>query len=300
MKKILGGSRVSVREPMYLHTSMRVGGSADLYLRPRDEVSLMEALCLLDERQIPCHIMGAGTNIVVRDGGIRGAVLQIGKDMDAISSDMDSNSLTAGAGAQLAAVAKYAAQKGLSGLEPMSGIPGTVGGALFMNAGAYGGEMSQVVTRARVYDRAAHIVRTISVYEMRLGYRSSIFQAHDEYIILSVMFSLKRKDIDSIKSKMRQLAKRRNSKQPMDMPSAGSFFKRPAGAFAGALIERAGLKGLSCGGAMVSEKHAGFIVNTGGAKASDVLALMRRVQDAVRAESGHELEPEPRIIGEDV
>ncbi|MDR0596022.1 MAG: UDP-N-acetylmuramate dehydrogenase [Clostridiales Family XIII bacterium] len=300
MKNILGGSRVRLGEPMSLHTSMRVGGEADYYLRPQDEEALMDTLHLLAERQLPCYIIGGGTNIVARDGGIRGAVVEIGKGMGGITVDTERRSISAGAGASLSALAKQAAESGLSGLEPLSGIPGTVGGALFMNAGAYGGDMSQVAIQARVYDRAAHTIKTVNVYEMRLGYRSSIFQARGEYVILSVMFGLKRKDTDSIKSKMRKFARRRNSKQPMDVPSAGSFFKRPPGAFAGALIEEAGLKGLSCGGAKVSEKHAGFIVNTGGASAADILSLMEQVQKAVRENSGLELEPEPRIIGDDV
>jgi UDP-N-acetylmuramate dehydrogenase len=206
--------------------------------------------------------------------------------------------MTVGAGATLSAAAKQAADAGLSGLEPLSGIPGTVGGALYMNAGAYGGEMSGVVTRARVYDSAADAIKTMEHEEMGLGYRSSVFQTTVRYIILSVAFELERGDVPSIKSEMRRLATQRNTKQPMDMPSAGSFFKRPVGAYAGALIEEAGLKGLSSGGARISEKHAGFIVNTGGARAADVLSLMKAVQDSVKENSGYDIEPEPRIIGE--
>jgi UDP-N-acetylmuramate dehydrogenase len=199
----------------------------------------------------------------------------------------------------MSVAAKKAAESGLSGLEPVSGIPGTVGGALYMNAGSYGGEMSQTVTQAKVYDAEKDEVKVMSLRGMRLGYRSSAFQEPLSPVILSVTFKLKARDAAAVKSDMREYAKRRTSVQPMDMPSAGSFFKRPAGAYAGALIENAGLKGASVGGAQVSEKHAGFIVNTGGATASDILELMAKIQDAVRAGSGYELEPEPRIIGED-
>ncbi|MDR3225285.1 MAG: UDP-N-acetylmuramate dehydrogenase [Clostridiales Family XIII bacterium] len=300
LQEAIGVVCVKTGEPMSLHTSMQVGGDAEYYLCPDGERSLIRVVKLLAKRQIPCCIVGKGTNIIVRDGGVKGAVVEIGKGLDAIGFDPGNNEMTAGAGAALAAAAKQASEAGLSGLEPLSGIPGTIGGALYMNAGAYGGEMSGVVLRARVYDSAADTVKTMTGEEMRLGYRSSVFQTARSAIILSVTFGLRRGDGMTIKAEMRKLAMQRNAKQPMDMPSAGSFFKRPVGAYAGVLIEEAGLKGLSSGGAQVSEKHAGFIVNTGKAKAADVLSLMRTVQESVRKNSGYDLEPEPRIIGEDI
>jgi UDP-N-acetylmuramate dehydrogenase len=287
-------------EPLSPHTSMKVGGRADYYVRPRGEQSLIGVINVLNELQISCYLLGSGTNVIVRDGGFRGAIISIGKGLDAVDIDAERGIMTAGAGAALTVAAKRAAEAGLSGLEPVSGIPGTVGGALYMNAGSYGGAMSQTVIQAKVYDVEEDRTKVMNLYEMRLGYRSSVFQAVGASVILSVTFRLKRRDAAAIKSDMRGYARRRNSVQPMDMPSAGSFFKRPVGAYAGALIESAGLKGVSVGGARVSEKHAGFIVNTGGATASDVLELMNKIQEAVRISSGgYDLEPEPRIIGED-
>ncbi|MDR1292612.1 MAG: UDP-N-acetylmuramate dehydrogenase [Clostridiales Family XIII bacterium] len=287
-------------EPLSGHTSMKVGGKADYYIRPRSEPSLIGVIGVLRELRIPYYLLGGGTNVVVRDGGFRGAVVAIGKGFDSVDIDEGRGIVTAGAGAALSAVAKKAAKAGLSGLEPLSGIPGTVGGALYMNAGSYGSDMSRVVTQAKVYDTEADRLKTMSMYEMRLGYRSSLFQSVGSYVIISVAFRLKKRDTATIGSAMRLYSRQRRSLQPMDMPSAGSFFKRPAGAYAGELIESAGLKGLGVGGAQVSEKHAGFIVNTGGATASDVIGLMAKVQEAVRAGSGYGLVPEPRIIGEDI
>jgi UDP-N-acetylmuramate dehydrogenase len=284
-------------EPLSEHTSMQVGGKADLYVMPKHETALTDLVAALAELGIPYEVIGRGTNVIARDGGVRGVVIEVGKGLDAIAVDGGRRTVTAGAGAALSAVAGKAAEAGLSGLEPISGIPGTVGGALFMNAGAYGGEMSHVVTQARAYDVDAGRIRTMNLYEMRLGYRTSIFRS-GRYVILSVRFGLKPKETKEIKAAMSGFRRRRNAKQPMDLPSSGSFFKRPEGAYAGQLIEEAGLKGLSVGGAQISEKHAGFIVNNGGATAADVLALMEKVRAAVRERSGFVLHPEPRIIGE--
>jgi UDP-N-acetylmuramate dehydrogenase len=297
-------------EPLSAHTSLKVGGAADCYVIPRDEPALIDTIRTLREAGVPYYVLGGGTNVVVRDGGFRGAVIGTGRGLGAVGVDAERGIVSAGAGAALSVVAKKAAAAGLSGLEPISGIPGTVGGALYMNAGSYGGEMLQVVIQARVYDAEEDRVKVMSLYELRLGYRTSVFQtrpassadpkrASDPYAILSVTFALKRKDPGKIKAAMRKYARARGEKQPMDAASAGSFFKRPEGAYAGALIEQAGLKGLSVGGAQVSEKHAGFIVNTGGAKAADVLALAAKVRAAVLADSGYTLETEPQIIGED-
>jgi UDP-N-acetylmuramate dehydrogenase len=313
-------------EPMSSHTSMKVGGNADYYIMPRSEQTLIDVLDVLGEQGIPYFLVGGGTNVIVRDGGFRGAVVAVGKGLDAVDIDEGRGIVTAGAGAALSAVAKKAAKAGLSGLEPMSGIPGTVGGAMYMNAGSYGSDMSRIAIQARAYDSVTRNIRAMSLYELRLGYRSSVFQARGEYAILSATFRLRKRSASAINSAMRDFAKRRREKQPMDVPSAGSFFKRPMadalgadgffrnpldvpsaysplkrpeGVYAGELVERAGLKGVGVGGARVSEMHAGFIVNEGGASASDVLALMAKVQETVKADSGYFLEPEPCIIGED-
>jgi UDP-N-acetylmuramate dehydrogenase len=223
----------------------------------------------------------------------------LGKGICAVSADAERGLLTAGAGAPLSSAAREAASAGLSGLESVSGIPGTVGGALYMNAGSYGGDMSMVVAGARVYDPACGEAREMGPGDMGFGYRSSAFQ-DSGLLILSATFRLSPGEPAAIREAMREYAAMRSAKQPLNEASAGSFFKRPEGAYAGALIERAGLKGMSVGGARVSDKHAGFIVNTGGATAADVLGLMKAVQDAVKESSGYALEPEPRIIGEDI
>ncbi|MDR2162412.1 MAG: UDP-N-acetylmuramate dehydrogenase [Clostridiales Family XIII bacterium] len=286
-------------EPLSLHTSMKVGGKADYYIRPRSEEAAVDVVGALGELGVPYFIMGGGTNVIARDGGFRGAVIDIGKGMDAVKIDAARGIVVAGAGAALRTVAKLSAEACLSGLEPISGIPGTVGGALYMNAGSYGGDMSQTVIQARVYDATAGKTKMMSLYEMRLGYRTSVFQTGGPYVILSVTFQMEARDPADIRSDMRKYARRRSAKQPMEVASAGSFFKRPYGGYAGELIERAGMKGERVGGAQVSEKHAGFIVNTGGAMASDVLTLMERVREVVLKDSGVLLEPEPLIIGED-
>jgi UDP-N-acetylmuramate dehydrogenase len=286
-------------EPLAPRTSMKVGGKADFYIAPRSEKAVVDVVNVLGELGVPYFILGGGTNVVVRDGGFRGVVIAIGRGLDGIRTDAGRGVVEAGAGASLKTVAKKAAEAGLSGLEPISGIPGTVGGALYMNAGSYGGEMSQVVIQARAYDAGTGKVRNMSLYEMRLGYRASVFQTGGPFVILSVTLLLSGRDPAAIKSDMRRYARQRGAKQPMDAASAGSFFKRPPGGYAGELIEKAGLKGHSVGGAQISEKHAGFIINKGGAKASDVLSLMEQVREKVREDSGVLLEPEPRIIGED-
>jgi UDP-N-acetylmuramate dehydrogenase len=298
-KSLYGDVSVKADEPLSLHTSMKVGGRADYYIRPLSERAVIDVVNVLAELDIPYFVLGGGTNVVVRDGGFRGAVIGVGKGLDGVKIDAGRGIVTAGAGASLSAVAKKAAEAGLSGLEPISGVPGSVGGALYMNAGSYGGEMSQVVIQARSYDAGADRIRTMTLYETRLGYRSSVFQTGGPYVILSVTFKLAKGDPSAIRSEMRRYARRRAAKQPMDAASAGSFFKRPPGGYAGELIEKAGLKGLSVGGAQVSGKHAGFIVNAGGATASDVLSLMEKVREATFADSGVLLEVEPRVIGED-
>lgn len=292
----MGAQNVKAGELMSAHTTFKVGGPADLFLTPESEEALIAAVHLLGAEGIPFFVLGNGSNVLVRDGGIRGAVLCVGQALGGIRTE--GSEITAGAGELLVSLSHAAAKAGLTGLEFASGIPGSVGGALYMNAGAYDGEMRDVVISARVYDPAAQAVRQVQPEEMALGYRSSRFQAGD-LLILSVTVRLTPGSEEQIREKMRQLMEKRNAKQPVNMASAGSFFKRPPGQYAGALIEQAGMKGYRVGGAMVSDKHAGFVVNTGGATAADVLAVMQAVQERVRETSGHWLMPEPAIIGED-
>lgn len=291
---IAGSHQILENEPMSRHTTFRVGGPADVLFLPESEDQLLRALAIAREAGAPCIVLGNGSNLVVRDGGIRGLVIVLGEGMAAIVRAGDT--LTAWAGASLARVSAYAQASGLSGLEFASGIPGTLGGGCAMNAGAYGGQLSDALVDARVLLDGE--VKTLTVDEMQMGYRTSL-PLREGGIVISARFALMPDDPEAIAGRMRELNARRRDKQPLNHPSAGSTFKRPEGHFAGALIEQAGLKGKSVGGAQVSEKHAGFIVNTGGATATDILTLIGMVQEAVRARFGVCLETEVRILGED-
>ena len=291
---IARGDQILENEPMSRHTTFRVGGPADVMFLPESEEQVVQALSLAREAQVPVIIIGNGSNLVVRDGGIRGLVIALGEGMAAIVRV--EHTLSALAGASLARVSAYAQASGLSGLEFASGIPGTLGGGCAMNAGAYGGQLSDVLIDARVLLNGE--LRTLTAEAMQMGYRTSL-PLREGGVVLSARFALTPDDPEAIAARMRDLNARRRDKQPLNYPSAGSTFKRPEGHFAGALIEQAGLKGRRVGGAQVSEKHAGFIVNTGGATASDILALIGIVQDEVEARFGIRLETEVRILGED-
>lgn len=294
LSAIAGSHQILENEPMSRHTTFRVGGPADVLFLPESEEQLIRALSIAREAGVDCVVIGNGSNLVVRDGGIRGLVIALGEGMAAIVRASDT--LTAWAGASLARVSAYAQSSGLAGLEFASGIPGTLGGGCAMNAGAYGGQLSDVLIDARVLLDGA--VRTLTVEEMQMGYRTSL-PLRRGGIVISARFGLTPDDPEAIAARMRALNARRRDKQPLNYPSAGSTFKRPEGYFAGALIEQAGLKGKSAGGAQVSEKHAGFIVNTGEATAADILALISTVQEEVAARFGVRLETEVRILGED-
>lgn len=281
-------------EPMSRHTTFRVGGPADVMFLPESEEQVVQALSLAREAQVPVIIIGNGSNLVVRDGGIRGLVIALGEGMAAIVRV--EHTVSALAGASLARVSAYAQASGLSGLEFASGIPGTLGGGCAMNAGAYGGQLSDVLIDARVLLNGE--LRTLTAEAMQMGYRTSL-PLREGGVVLSARFALTPDDPEAIAARMRDLNARRRDKQPLDRPSAGSTFKRPEGYFAGALIEQAGLKGRRVGGAQVSEKHAGFIVNVGDATAADILALIGVVQDEVEARFGVRLETEVRVLGED-
>ena len=292
----LRGSHISIQRniPLNRYTTLRVGGPADFFSEPDTEQALGDLLRAARESGTPVLLMGNGSNLLVRDGGFRGLAIRLGKAFSAI--EQRENGLYAQAGALLSALSRTAADGGYTGLEFAQGIPGTVGGGIYMNAGAYGGEVSQTVEEVRVL--CGEAVKTFSCADMDFGYRHSCAM-EEGWIVLGALFRLRKGDPGAIEAAMRDFAARRREKQPLEYPSAGSFFKRPAGYFAGALIEQAGLKGCSVGGAQVSEKHAGFLINTGNASAADFLSLMRKVQDTVEARFGVRLEPEVRIVGDD-
>ena len=286
-----------VREEEYLrhHTTFKIGGPADLFVEPTTMAELSFALLTIHEFDVPVTIIGCGSNILVKDGGIRGAVVSV-RHMTQIM-DCNDNVLCIGSGYMLKDASEFAWENGLTGLEFAIGIPGTLGGAVFMNAGAYDGEMSHVVTAVRAVDFQGNI-KEYDASHLDFGYRHSVFHDNHE-VIGEVIMTLKPGDKNVIKARMDELTEKRESKQPLEFASAGSTFKRPPGYFAGTLIEQTGLKGLSVGDAQVSHKHAGFVINTGSASAKDVLDLIAEVQRRVYDQHGVHLEPEVRMIGED-
>lgn len=292
LKEIVPSERILFQEPMKLHTTFRIGGPADclIYLENEDQLCRMQKYLRLVD--VPYTVIGNGSNLLVSDDGYRGIVLVIGKYMSEIT--VKDCYLEAEAGALMSQVAKTAKEHGLTGLEFAAGIPGTVGGGAVMNAGAYGGEMSQVVSTVTVVNRNGEIME-LDNGTMEFGYRTSVIQ-NQPFVVTKVTFRLEQGDPEQIAEKMADLAKRRREKQPLEYPSAGSTFKRPEGYYAGTLIQETGLKGLTVGGAQVSEKHAGFVINTGGATCADVMALIAQVQDRVMQRSGVYLEPEVRVI----
>lgn len=279
-------------EPMSRHTTFKIGGNADIFVKVKNETELKTVLDLISEYNAPYFILGKGSNLLVSDKGIEGVVISL----DGIDNiKIDGDTVVCGAGASLRSLCIAAQKASLSGLEFAYGIPGTVGGALYMNAGAYGGEMSQVVVSAIAVDCNGN-VQNLNLSEMNLGYRTSVFKNTD-LIITSVTFKLKQGNAGEIKAAMDDIFARRKDKQPLEYPSAGSTFKRPEGYFAGALIEKSSLKGVSVGGAQVSKKHAGFVINTGNATCCDVLSLIKKVQSTVKAADGVDLETEVIFVG---
>ena len=290
----LGSDNVKWEEPMKNHTTFRIGGPADYYLCPHSTAELHKVIEICKEENLPFFVQGNGSNLLVSDRGYRGVVIQLGKNF----SDMEvkDERILVKAGALLSKTAKEALDAGLAGMEAVSGIPGTIGGAVMMNAGAYGGEMKDIVESVTVLNQEGELL-TLSVEEMKMGYRTSIVKEKG-YIVVSAVLKLRRGQRQAIREQMEDYKERRVTKQPLDMPSAGSTFKRPEGYFAGKLIMDAGLRGFSVGGAQVSEKHCGFVVNKGDATAQDVLDLIHEVQRRVKEQFGVELEPEVRFLGE--
>lgn len=290
---ITGEKNVMLNEPMKNHTSFRTGGEADIFVSPDSIKSLKDVIKLLRENDIPFYIFGNGSNMLVSDRGIEGAVIHIGNGFSSI--EVKENKITSGAGAILSAVSNAALENSLTGFEFASGIPGSFGGAVFMNAGAYGSEIKNVIKSVLVLNENLEL-EELSKDRLELGYRSSIFQKNN-YIILGGTIELETGNKDNILSEMNELNAKRREKQPLNFASAGSTFKRPEGYFAGKLIEDSGLKGKKIGGAQVSEKHAGFIVNTGTATTDDIINLMDFCKKTVYEKFGVMIEPEVRITG---
>lgn len=289
-------AQVLEHEPMARHTTMRVGGPAEILFSPASEGELLFAVREAKRAGAPFRIIGNGSNLLVLDGGLPGLTIRLGEAFSKIS--VDGNRIRAQAGALLSRVAAAARDASLTGLEFASGIPGSAGGGMAMNAGAYGGQLSDVFEGCRALDPETGIISALGPAEMALGYRESVALSRG-LIVTEAAFRLTAGDRSAIQAKMDDLSARRREKQPLNLPSAGSTFKRPEGHFAGALIEQAGLKGLRVGGACVSEKHAGFVVNDRNATAQDVLDLIRLVQARVLEHSGVRLETEVRILGEE-
>lgn len=295
LKKFLKDEQFIFQAKMSEHTTFKIGGAADVLIFPSNFEEVEKIFKLIEKFKIPCTVLGKGSNVLVLDNGIRGAVVKFTEEFFG-SIRAEGNRIIAGAGASLKSVSEFAAEHSLTGMEFAVGIPGSIGGAVFMNAGAYDGEMKNIVENVKAVSPDGKLMN-FGRENLNLGYRKSIFQENN-YAICEVELNLTAGNKIDIKNKMADFTERRESKQPLELPSAGSTFKRPKGYFAGTLIDKTGLKGLRVGGAMVSEKHAGFVVNVGGATAKDVLNLIEEVRKRVCEVHGVTLNPEVRIIGE--
>ena len=292
--KVLDEDQIKPEEPMKNHVTFRVGGPADFFVTPKNYEELSWVLKCCAKYEMPCYIMGNGSNLLVSDQGYRGVVIQLFRQLNDIQCE--GNVIRAQAGALLSAVANRALEEKLTGFEFAAGIPGTLGGACVMNAGAYGGEMKDVLKSVAVLTREGERI-TLQKNELELGYRTSII-AKKNYIVLEAEIELEVGDAEEIKAVMDDLKERRTTKQPLEYPSAGSTFKRPEGYFAGKLIQESGLQGFQVGGAQVSEKHCGFVMNKDQATAADIAELIRQVQDRVEEKFGIRLETEVKRLGE--
>ena len=293
LQNVMGGSGIFMEEPMKKHTTFRVGGPADVLVQP-DETALAAVLGLCRQYHVPYSFIGNGSNLLVGDKGIRGVVIEMTEPMGNI--EVHGTQITAQAGAMLSKIANTAASNGLGGMEFAAGIPGSVGGAVVMNAGAYGREMKDIIEKVYVLDENGAQLE-LDRDALDLGYRHSCIP-EKKYIVTKVVLELVPRNEAEIRSEMKELNEKRAEKQPLQYPSAGSTFKRPEGYFAGKLIMDAGLRGYQVGGAQVSEKHCGFVINKGDATAADICQLMRDVSDKVQAQFGVVLEPEVKMIGE--
>lgn len=295
LNNVIAKDSILIDEPMSRHTTFRVGGPADFFVTPKAKEEVRDVIRICKEAGMPYYIIGNGSNLLVSDAGYRGVIVQIYKEMNEVKVEGDL--VKAQAGALLSGIAAKALGAELSGFEFASGIPGTIGGACVMNAGAYGGEMKDVLESVTVLTGEGKIIE-LGRNELELGYRTSVI-AKKGYIVLGAVLKLERGDGEKIKTYMDQLKEKRVTKQPLEYPSAGSTFKRPEGYFAGKLIEDAGLRGFQVGGAQVSEKHCGFVINRDHATAADIMELMRQVQIRVKENSGVDLEPEVKRLGDE-
>ncbi len=298
LKSLVGESNITTKEPMSKHTTFKVGGVAEYFVTPPSLQSLSNVIKKLSEEKIEYYLLGNGSNVIVRDGGYKGIIIKIGEGFENIEINLDEDGngmLRVGAGVLLSKAAKVAAENELTGMETLAGIPGSVGGAVVMNAGAYGGEIKDVLLSVNLMDCNGDIFE-LSADKLDLSYRHSIVE-ENKYIVLEAVFKLCKGKKEEIKEKMMQLSIARREKQPLEYPSAGSTFKRPEGYFAGKLIMDSGLSGFRVGDAMVSKKHCGFVVNVGEATASEVLAVIEGVKEKVKSEFDVELEAEVKIIG---
>ncbi len=286
--------RLLVNEPMKNHTSFRIGGVADILATPAEDSEIIHAIRVCNELSTPMFVMGNGSNLLVRDGGIRGVVIKLSDNYSHI--DLEGNTIKAQSGVILTDLSKIATENSLRGLEFACGIPGTLGGAVVMNAGAYGGEMKDIVMSVTTVDRQGKY-HTLQLEDMNFGYRTSTIQANG-HLVLEVVMKLEYGNKQESLELVADLSRRRKEKQPLEYPSAGSTFKRPVGYYAGKLIQDSGLKGLRVGDAQISDQHAGFIINLGNATAQNVIDLISKVQEIISEKYGVEMIPEVRIVGE--
>lgn len=293
LSEIVDEKNIQRDELLKKHTTFRIGGPADYFVAPANEDQAAKCIKVLNENNIKYYVLGNGSNVLAADEGYRGVILYIGEKLSDITV-LDECTIMAGAGAMLSKVAKVAYDNSMAGMEFASGIPGSVGGAIVMNAGAYGGEIKDILVKAIVCDKEGKIFE-LSNDDLELSYRHSIIQEED-YVVLKAVFTLKKGNQEEIKALMQDLNGKRREKQPLEFPSAGSTFKRPEGDFAGRLIMEAGFRGYAVGGAMVSEKHCGFVVNNNEATAEDVKALMDKIIEDVETKFGVRLEPEVKIL----
>lgn len=293
LKKFVPEENICLQESMASHTTFRIGGLADCFVQLENTEQLIKVQKYLNQVGVPFFILGNGSNLLVSDAGFRGVILQIGSRMSGVT--VEGNVIVAQAGASMAQIARTAMEHELTGMEFASGIPGTIGGGVVMNAGAYGGELSQIVTQVNVVNSEGEIME-LDNETMEFGYRTSTIR-NNPFTVTEVILRLEKGDRQQIRERMEELAAKRREKQPLEYPSAGSTFKRPAGHYAGQLIMEAGLRGFQCGGARVSDKHCGFVINTGNATAEDVRKLIREVQARVKDQFNVDLETEVLFLG---
>lgn len=293
LRKFVPEENICLQESMASHTTFRIGGLADCFVQLENTEQLIKVQKYLSQVGVPFFVLGNGSNLLVSDAGFRGVILQIGSKMNRVT--VEGNVIVAQAGASMAQIARTAMEHELTGMEFASGIPGTIGGGVVMNAGAYGGELSQIVTQVNVVNSEGGIME-LDNETMEFGYRTSTIR-NNPFTVTEVILRLEKGDRQQIRERMEELAAKRREKQPLEYPSAGSTFKRPAGHYAGQLIMEAGLRGLQCGGAKVSDKHCGFVINTGNATAEDVRKLIREVQALVKDQFNVDLETEVLFLG---